>query len=192
MERKNETNAIWSKFCKSHYFQTVVNEMEAEMLERQEEIERQDRVIHELQLENSHPRWRVKDIYKNSVDKVSICKKKVFGGISCMICSSKYNFSCTNTNKEIHKWTCKSCAQTTRKETIERYETCKKCSVLMEELEEYKTDIASKEQIIEILMEDIRDLKDRLYARWRIETLRILMALIKLCQFLIRIVSQLV
>jgi hypothetical protein len=166
--------------------------MEAEMLERQEEIERQDSVIHELQSENSHPCWRVKDRYKKSVEKVSICKNKIFGGINCMICSSKYNFSCTNTNREINKWTCKLCEQTKRKETIERYETCKNCSALMEELEEYKKDIESKEQIIEILMEDIRDLKDRLYARWRIETLRILMALIKLCQFLIRIVSQLV
>jgi hypothetical protein len=100
----------------------------------------------------------VRSSYKqiNSVETVCICKKRVVGGIRCMICSSRYHFSCTNTNKEMKKWTCKSCAQSTRpeSESDERVEICKMCSMVRQKLEEYKKDRASKAQIIDILMED--------------------------------------
>jgi hypothetical protein len=63
---------------------------------------------------------------KYSVEKVCIFKKKVVGGIKCMICSTKCHFSCTNTNKEINKkWICKSRMQITRTETLERCEIAK-------------------------------------------------------------------
>jgi hypothetical protein len=57
--------------------------------------------------------------------KVCICKNKVVGGITSMICITKHHFSCTNMNKEINKWICKSCMQITRTETVERCEIAK-------------------------------------------------------------------
>jgi hypothetical protein len=80
----------------------------------------------------------------NGVEKVCLCKKKVVGGISCDSCNNKYHSLYTNTNKEIRKWICKSCAQATRSKSDVCQIGCEVCNTVADELEECKKDKNNK------------------------------------------------
>lgn len=93
------------------------------------------------------------------MEKVCLCKEKVVGGISCNSCNSKYYFSCTHTNKETRQWTCKSCSQATRSKSDARQTGCEVCNTVAEDLEECKKDLASKTEIINIILDELTQAK---------------------------------
>jgi hypothetical protein len=94
-----------------------------------------------------------------------LCEKKVVRGISCDSCNIKYHFSYTNMNKEIKKWICKSCAQATRSILDNGQIRCEVYNTAAKELEECMKDLASKTEIIKILLEELTQVEVEM-KRW--------------------------
>lgn len=57
------------------------------------------------------------------------------------------------------QWTCKSCSQATRSKSDARQTGCEVCNTVAEGLEECKKDLASKTEIINIILDELTQAK---------------------------------
>lgn len=100
---------------------------------------------------------------------VCLCKKKVVGGIVCVLCKYRYHFSCTNTNKSMEMWTCKNCAHVVKhtvysqQRNIENkldISNCVTCEDLKNKLSEQTEELLNQQLICDLLSKDLRECRN--------------------------------